>query len=172
MSWLRRNRWSLPAAAVLLVVAVLVALSVEFFPSLGDRERVIDVAAGSAAHYGGGTVRLVSRHAYTGARYAVPDGTVLIVATIEIDPRRRPAKGASLCDATLVQPTAAGDRSWSSGYGGGTGYSPPSSAELNCDFERGPAYRLTAVFLVPETARDAQLRFSAPDQDPTVLRLR
>ena len=170
--WLRRHRWSLPAAVVLLAIAILVALAAGFFPSLADQTRVTEVAAGSTAHYGGGTIRLVSRHEYTGSRYDVPDGTVLVVATIAIDPRGRPAKGGSLCDAALVQPTAAGDRTWNAGYGGGTSYRAPLDAELNCDFARAPAYRMTAVFLVPESARDAQLRFSAPDQDPQVLRLR
>ena len=171
MSWLRRNRWSLPAAAVLLVVAALVALSAGFFPSLATRPRLVDVASGDAARYGGSTVQLVSRHAYTGARYDVPRGTVLVVATIALDPSGRPAKALSLCDATLVQPTAAGDRSWGSGYGSGTGYRPPDGAQLNCDFARAPRYRLTAVFLVPASARDAELRFSAPDRAPEVLRL-
>ena len=170
--WIRRHRWSLPSAAVLLVIAVVVALSAGFFPALGDQPRITDVAAGSTAHYGGATIRLVSRHEYTGSRYDVPDGAVLVVATIAIDPRGRPAKGGSLCDAQLVQPTAAGERTWSSGYGGGTGYRAGLDAQLNCDFGRAPAYRMTALFLVPESARDAQLRFSAPDQDPQVLRLR
>ena len=171
MSWLRRHRWSLPAAGVLLVVAVLVALSAGFFPWLADRPQVVDVAAGRTAHYGGATVRLVSRHEFTGARYDVPDGTVLVVATIAIDPHARPAKGISLCDAELVQPAASGERSWRSGYGAGTAYSAPDDARLNCDFARAPAYRMTAVFLVPASGRHAQLRFSAHDQDPRVLLL-
>jgi len=174
----RRMPWSVVALAVLVPAAALTSMTAGAFDYLGSRPQVRDVARGDTASYAGAHFQLIERRVVTadsteGRRAAIPAGTELVLATIRVDPGRSGPKDLGSCDAELVQPTAAGDRSWSAGSGSPARYLPPSGTKSICSLSHGPAYRYQAVFLVPRGAgASAELRISVLRSAPEELRLR
>jgi len=180
-SWWRRSRWALVALVVLVPAAVASALSIDAIDYVNAQPREVTVvAAGDTAELGGAELRVLDSwtavaDSERGREFAVPEGTALVVVTLELD-----ATSASEdfgCQLALLQPDS--DRRWSSSYGD-TDYWPGSGLpdDLPDDLPSGctkadAAFPFELTFLVPEDAAgEVVLEAVIPRELPRALHLR
>lgn len=176
-SWWRRSRWALLSLAVLVPAAAAAALSVDAFDYLSSRPSVVTVVEpGRSADLGEASLRVLDSWMATadserGGRYAVPEGTVLVSVTLELD-----ASAASedfACMVRLLEPDR--QRRWTSGYTD-TDYFPgrdlPDDVPSGCSSADKP-FPFEVTFLIPDDARDSVvLEVFTPEQLPRAYHLR
>ncbi|MDO9398503.1 MAG: hypothetical protein Q7T71_18315 [Herbiconiux sp.] len=158
-SWWRRNWVGLVAFVVLAPVTVAVTFSNEWGRYYAERPSVpVDVARGEAIDYGGATWRLVEAERLPGGSAelqdaGMPEGTDLVVVTIEVEPTQLDAEGRSpLCAVTLDEldaPGGAERRTWTDAIFSSIDYEADPSAENSCVAENTSPYRYESQYIVP-----------------------
>ena len=165
MTWLRRNRWSLVAVAVLTPVAFLVSLSSGWWDYVeAENGRAIPVQGSNTVEYGGAQFSLLEWHAFdsltqAGQSASLLPGTSLVTATIGI----RPGQLSPFCDVELTDTSAR--RTWPEAGYSDADFSIADDAESYCDSTATEPYRLQVYFVVPDDAADHPvLRLSVSDE--------
>jgi hypothetical protein len=174
-SWLKKNRWYLVAIAVLVPLAMLAAMSTDWF---AYQERVngrpIPVADGDNVEYSGARWSLdnsfvVTARSEGGRSAGLPDNTELVVASVRIDPSDSEGESPS-CTVQLTDRD--GQRTWDPAQSREVSVSIDQGASSGCDSTRLDSYLLQVVFLVPEGAGEgSHLIIETPDGLPEVLSL-
>jgi len=174
-SWLRTNRWYFVAIAVLAPLAMLAAMSTNWFPY---QERVngrpIPVAEGDNVEYSGARWSLdnsfvVTARSEAGRSAELPENTELVVASVRIDPSGAGGKSPS---CTVQLKDRDGERTWNTAQSREVSVSIDEGASSNCDSTRLDSYLLQVLFLVPEGAGEgAHLIIETPDGLPGLLSL-
>jgi len=177
VSWWRRSRWALLSLVVLVPAAVAAALSIDAVDYLASRPSIVTtVEPGQSVDLGGAQVRVADSwiapaDSAAGKRYAVPEGTALVVVTLELD-----ATAASEdfhCTVKLREPGR--DRRWSAGFTD-TDYfrsdSLPDDVPTTCSWAEVP-FPFEVTFLIPDDAQDfVVLEVFTPDLLPRAYHLR
>jgi len=175
MSWLRSNRWYLIAIAVLGPLAMLAAMSTDWF---AYEERIngrpIVVEKGDTVDYAGAAWTLdasfvVPAESQAGREAEVPAGTELVVASVKINPSGVGDESPS-CSVTLEDRD--GTRTWDTALSGDVSLSIDEGASSYCDPSELNPYLLQVFFIVPDGAGDgARLIIESTDELPVLLSL-
>ena len=175
MSWLRNNRWYLVAIAVVGPLAMLAAMSTDWFayeeringrPILVDEGDTVDYAGAAwtvDASY------LVPAQSQAGREAEVPEGTELVVASVRINPSgvgdESPSCAVSLEDRD-------GTRTWDTASSSDVSLSIDEGASSYCDPDELNPYLLQVFFIVPDGAGEgARLIIESSDDFPRLLSL-
>jgi len=175
--WWRRSRWALLSLVVLVPGAVAASLSIDAFEYLETRPSAVTVVepGGVGQVREGATIRVIDSWAVesgspAGEEYGVPEGTVLVSVTLEVDATA--ASDDFLCRVQLLE--AERSRRWTSSYG--TDYFPgrglPDDVPSGCRWH-DTAYPFEETFLIPADAKDrVVLEVIEPAGLPRALHLR
>lgn len=145
--WLRRNRWYLVALIVLVPAAFLVSLLPRWFPYQSTQPQPQTVALGETVRYSGADIALTDLEVLDGARWAAPEGSDVVVATLSIDVVEPPEY--SICELTVVSSEAGYERSWDPELSSDSDYEVPDRFEQLCTLTEEGSYDLQLTFLVP-----------------------
>jgi len=170
-AWLRKNRWYFVAIAVLGPLAVLAAMSTDWF---GYEQRVngrpILVAEGDNVDFAGAEWSLdnsfvVSAESQAGRSADLPKNTELVVASVRINPS---GVGDVSPSCTIHLKDRDGQRTWDTALG--IDVTIDEGASSFCDSTRLDSYLLQVLFLVPEGAGEgSRLIIETAEEAPELL---
>lgn len=171
MSWVKSNRWYLIAIAVFGCIAMLAAMSTDWF---AYEERVsgrpVAVAPGETVDYSGAAWTLkdsfvVPASSAAGKSADLLAGTELVVASVRVNPSGV-GEGLS-CTVTLEDRN--GVRTWDQARGSEVSVELDAGAKDYCGSD-ADTYLLQVMFIVPEGAGEgSRLLISTSEELPKLL---
>lgn len=168
-AWWRANRWFLAALVVLVPGAVVVSMTIRWFPYLERQPNPESVALGDTVRYSGADIRLTELRVLDGDAWNAPAGADVVVATFEMDVVE-PSEN-SLCIIKLVSDEAGFERRWDSSLYV-SDYEVPDRYESRCSFGEAGASDIQLTFLVPAgQVEEPVLQVTSSSALPRVLRL-
>jgi hypothetical protein len=174
-TWLRDSRWALIALVVFIPGAIVTSMTISWFDYQNRLNLdAVEVAEGDTGEYLGSEftlrdVEFIDWDSDEGELYDVHEGGVLVVATVEVDPRGEVADDYVSCVLELH-----GDdgRIWEIANSDDTTFFPDSPAVGYCDVNQSEPFELAAAFVIPDDARDrVSLVVLDPAEAPRALRL-
>ncbi|MGV8881317.1 MAG: hypothetical protein ACOH19_04115 [Rhodoglobus sp.] len=171
--WLRRNRWYLVAIAVLAPLAMLAAMSTDWFRYEEHvNGRPILVAEGDKVDFAGAEWSLdnsfvVPSESQEGRSADLPENTELVVASVLINPS---GVGDVSPSCTVHLKDRDGRRTWDTALDSDVSVTLDDGASAYCDSTRLDSYLLQVLFLVPTGAGEgSRLIIESNDEAPALL---
>lgn len=154
-AWFRKNRWYFVAIAVLGPLAMLAAMSTDWFryEELVNGRPIL-VADGDKVDYAGAQWSLdnsviVPAESQAGRSAGLPENTELVVASVLINPS---GVGEVSPQCTVRLKDRDGQRTWNTALDSDVSVTLDDGASSYCDSTRLDSYLLQVLFLVPAGA--------------------